>query len=478
MNYFLYILILALMFSGCDNSQQQDQNQTELNQSNIDQYHVEEKKVVKEEKTLTIYIHGFSKDGFQADGVYGDEVDDKSLDLIRELSENNKSKNIVSSTTYYGSTPPAYYTQNDIDEIENITKIYGGGIPRYATIVGKYIKHILNETNATEVNILSVSMGSLVNRWLIEKDIENLASQKLIKKWLSIEGVIAGNYAASSNRLNDIVNTFVDTSIDIEHMRYKWISDNLSAPTLAGSPYYKDILMGQVGSTNDNLNNYALTWLMGQSGQFFPNDGYQKLDDTYFQNILESSKYHGFPPTLTFFHQNHLTLQGDKGAWAQAATFFSSSKRIKITLINATVSDIHENNEWYFNQLPAEVVFESEVYSEEVYNRWGITDAISERVIQSGALDVHEYNKDGETKSFEQVIYDDFVLESETKLILRLAGYEIDYDFKYGIYEASNDYTSLGESIIEVELQDGIYEVESNEWNGYIKVEVILIASL
>ena len=90
-------------------------------------------------------------------------------------------------------------------------------------------------------------MGSLVTRWLIEKNLENLSSDKKIEKWISVEGVVRGNYALSQVSSSSIMNLFFTNSPETEHMKYNWIKENLnSSPNEMNSPYYDDILVGQI----------------------------------------------------------------------------------------------------------------------------------------------------------------------------------------------------------------------------------------
>jgi hypothetical protein len=156
-------------------------------------------------KTVTVYIHGFDPKGYRESGVFGEDIVEPFFDEIPTYigipttanEEDLNKPNIFASTTYYGDTTPDYYTDADVSELDAVTKKYGGGIPRYALIVAKYAKHLLERTGAQQVNFVSGSMGSLVTRWLIEKDVENLASHKQIARWFSVEGVVNGNYAAS-----------------------------------------------------------------------------------------------------------------------------------------------------------------------------------------------------------------------------------------------------------------------------------------
>ncbi len=425
---------------------------------------------------LTLYIHGFDKNGYKQIGVYGDSYDDAAIQKFRELSayqssDSNAPINKLEATSYYGDTSPLYYTDQDTQDINNITTQWNGGIPRYAMIVAKYAKHLMQQENVDQINIVSGSMGSLVTRWMIEKDVEGLASNKKISKWYSLEGVIAGNYVAGKK---DIIDKFYDDldSIDILHMSPKWIENNLHSPASeADSPYYKHILLGQEASTDDDLNNGALSNFLFLNGQFSANDGTQRVKDSHFTSITEQARYNNLPPTLTLIHKHHLNIKEHTGAWASVATFLNAKKRITITLLDAQVDNIHEKIRWYNRK--AEIIFASKVYSPQTQLIWGTTDAISERTRSGATLPVHKYKKNGEKRILNQLVFDQFVPADETKLHINFTVEEVDYGPKYGVYEARNNhYNLIDDMSLHVPLINGVYPYTSNDWNFRLKIEV------
>ncbi len=456
----LFILSIFL-FMGCGSEDGKESR--DLNSTGVET-------VEKVPREVTVYIHGYDKDGYKKRGVYGDTSTDMVIDNLVEFTDlptmynfdKENFTNIITMTEYYGDEAPAYYIQQDIDDIEKVTKAHGGGIPRYATIVAKFIKHVMDESGADEVNIVSASMGSLVTRWLIEKDIEGLASSKKIKKWLSIEGVIRGNYVASNSIVMGLIDPFEKQYIDTKHMDYSWINKNLAD---ASHPNYKDIFMGFIGSTHDK--DGYLDSLLTVNGQLQANDGVQLLKDTKFISTPNHT------PTYTNFYQDHLGIKKDRGAWAGAATFLSSKKHVKITLLNAKVENLHESI--YFLNKRAEIVFESRVFSSKVYEKFGVEDAISERIVEGGALNMVKYSKKGENKFIGQTLFNDFVLDDEAELSLVIEGYELDKFVIYGVREPSfeSSKSSLGKVEIEIPLREGVYEVTGKDWYGKIEMEFI-----
>jgi hypothetical protein len=304
-----------------------------------------------------------------------------------------------------------------------------------------------------------------VTRWLIEKDIEHLASEKMIDKWLSIEGVIRGNYAASNSVLMELVDPIAKQHIDTKHMDYSWIQNNLEG-TSATHPNYKDIQMSFISSTHDK--DGALDTFLSVNGQLQSNDGVQLLRDTKFSHTPNHT------PTYTHFYQDHLGIKDDKGAWAQVATILSSKRRVKITLESAQISDLHEHIHKYFNK-QAEIVFESTVKSPKVYENFGIDQDISERIVAGGALNLLKYKKENERKMVGQVIFNDFVLEDEKELSVKITGYELDKVLIYGVREIStkSSKASLGVVELNIPLEDATIEVFGQDWSGVVKVEIL-----
>ena len=80
--------------------------------------------------------------------------------------------NVVAMTSYSGDTPPAYWTPADRALLDQVTAQWGGGVPRYALVVARYARHVLERSGAEQVNFVSASFGSLIVRWLIEKDVD------------------------------------------------------------------------------------------------------------------------------------------------------------------------------------------------------------------------------------------------------------------------------------------------------------------
>jgi hypothetical protein len=286
---FLLVVVVS-MFIGCgSSSKSKDDKKVQTN--HIHELASTDKKETlaeKDSKTLTIYVHGYDPKGYKRVGVFGNDNYDKVIDKMVEFTEfdttktyDNKSKNIIAITPYYGNQAPSYYTQEDKDELNAV----GEGIPRYALIIAKFAKEMIKETNSTSLNIVSASMGSLVTRYLIEKDLEHIKSDKLIKKWLSLEGVIVGNIGSSNDGLYSIVNMFQKQPFEVSQMKYSWIKNQFGASL----ENLKDIDIAFESSTDDDLNKKAISNFTHEA-----NDGVQAVKDTYIDGYAH-----------TYFHDSH-----------------------------------------------------------------------------------------------------------------------------------------------------------------------------
>ena len=105
---------------------------------------------------------------------------------------------------------------------------------------------------------------------------------------------------------------------------------------------------------------------------------------------------------------------------------------------------------------PAEVVFESRVYSPAVESRWGVRDALCTREKEGAVAPLRRYARAGETQAFQHVVFDDLVLDEESELRLVLRAEEIDYDWRYGVLETVQQpyYDDLGSGGLSVSTQE------------------------
>ena len=432
--------------------------------------------------TCTIVVHGFDPDGADLEGVFGADQWDETWDSIAEMAglpnigqpDGIFQPNVIAATTYYGSTPPDYYTSQDLADIESITAEWGGGIPRYAAIVAKYAEFVMERSGAEQVNFLSGSMGSYVVRWLIEKDVENLASDVKIARWFSLAGVVSGNWAASNDLALDLNDLFGTPSIDIDQMNYAWCEENVHSPrTEADSPFYGNILVGMLGTVN--LDDGYLTTILELEGEPQANDGVVTLADSYFHTITPQSQFLGKNPTMSQYYETHESMLDCQGIWYQSVNFLTGKKRVTVKIVSAQVNDINEPDDPWWDFTPAEIVFQSQAFSPIVAGM-GIENPLSIRHREYINAPMRYFNEDGETQNFEQIIYDDFLTTDETVLEIELWAEEVDWDENYDLTETigyGNPIDDMGGDWMTVSVeQSGNYTFSVADWNCNIEVEV------
>jgi hypothetical protein len=436
-------------------------------------------------RTATLYVHGFDLAGASRAGVYGDEFHEAVADSIAALARLPVSHaadgplppNVVIGVRYYGDTAPSWYTATDRADVDAVTAAWGGGVPRYATIVAKFARRVLQRSGASQLNVVSASFGSLVARWMIEQNVEGLASDGRIARWLNVEGVLGGNWAASHADALSALDVLSLEPIDIEHMTHDWIDAHIHLPHgEADSPRYAGILVGQIASTDDRYNDSALSLAMAVDRDWQPNDGVQALPDARFQSVTAQSQLMGLPPTFALFHATHFGLKDVRGAWADAATFLTQRRRVTVTMTSATVTNLHEPELPFWDWRPGEIVFESRVHSPAVARRWGISDPVCAIVEAGGAAPIRRFNRDGETQAMDHVVFDDFVLAEETALDVELRAYDVDLDPHYGVYETVIQpyLDDLGAGTISVStLAPGTYTFGATDWNCRLSVSVV-----
>jgi pimeloyl-ACP methyl ester carboxylesterase len=421
----------------------------------------------------TVVIHGFDENGSTDDGKVG-------LDISYDLAEDMASlldvptgltqpavPNQITATEYYGDRYPDYYLDADKDEVDDITDDYDGGIPRYAAIVAKFCRQVMKRSGARQVNVVGFSMGALIGRWMIENDYDHLASQGKIARFVTVSGVVCGNWAcAESGSLVDYIRDEYDDleAIDVEHMDYDWIEDNLHDPrTEMDNPLYAGIQVMHWASTDDDKYSHALTVASDE-----PNDGVQLCEDMSFQDVTSRSKFNNQRPTLSHMDATHDTAKEHQGMRAGLVAGLTSTRRVRVTLVDAKVKDMPESGE-------GEVVFGCRINSPLANTRYGITKPINRIDHQGHTIDPEEMDED-ERVTLDQVIFDDFVLPGEQSLTIDFDLREIDYDPFYGIYEDpfGDETESIGSEDMTIStLATADYTHDNDEWNGHIRVETI-----
>ncbi|MBN1517626.1 hypothetical protein JXA32_13770 [Candidatus Sumerlaeota bacterium] len=427
------------------------------------------------DQVATIVFDGIDSSGPSESGVVGI---DEEHSLIIEIGapmdlptgvDQPGAPNQITMARYYGDAYPGYYDAADAAEVDAITDLYGGGIPRYAAIMAKFCAHVMERSGARQINVAGASMGAYVARWMIENDYEGLASSGRIARFITLEGVVCGNWICSQGgSLADLLDDDYDIdTIDVEQMDYDWLEANLHNPrTEMDSPLYANMIVMHWISTDDDLYESALTLASGEA-----NDGIGLCVDAYFHEVTERSKYFGQRPTKSFAYATHDSLRDYPGIRAGLAADLTSTRRVRVTLQTVRVTDLPESA----IMGEGEAVFGCEVYSPRAATRFGVTDPVNRIDYLGRTIELIELDED-EDVAINQQLFDDFVLPGEQTLRLEFDVREIDNDYFYGIIENpfGDDTEELDSDITIIStLSNGSYVHESADWRGEILVEVI-----
>lgn len=424
-------------------------------------------------EVATIFVHGFSADGAGNSGVVGE---DSSYVFATNLVSatglpnglaNPTAPNQVTATTYYGNQYPAYYTAQDIADVNAATATYGGGVPRYAAIVAKYARHVMERSGASQVSLVGVSFGGLITRYIIEKDLENLASTGKIARWIGVEGVIAGNFAASEGGV--LAQAFFDQQyggapIDLEHMKYTWVNANIHAPYYsAGAPWLADFPVHFWIAGDDNLFGKFVTQMSGKA-----NDGVALQEDAILRHLPAELLHESMLPTESVLHANHETLKNAPGLYAGLAAQLTSRQRVTVSLRQVKV--LREFDGGPRGQ--GEYVFGVQVFSPQAATL-GVTTPIQDLRAEDNSLPYIQLTP-GTGQAVNFTWFDDMVLPGETTLRLKTNAEEIDGDLIYQINEQAGD---VRQALTNAELEisathNGEYTIETADWTGVVEVKV------
>jgi len=374
--------------------------------------------------TVVVFVHGFDPDGFRATGIFGDDLWREDLGRLAAVlrqptwQDDPTAPSQVGATTYYGDTPPSWYT--DADRAADSSA--AAGMPRYALRVARYIRHLLERASAaTAVNIVSASMGTEVARYLIEHDLLLLASEQKITRWGQLVGVLAGNWAAS--HAPDLLTR--TASPDVEQMSYEWVNANISANRTMNSPFYGPMIITNWIATDDG--DGVLTLLSDR-----PNDGTNLSVDESFSDFTTAAALHPATdgtlqmPGRSFGHTTHTGTSDNDGVWAGVAAMSHNNVRVTATLTRVQALSTGDS----LFQGRGEWVFSASVNSPRAAALYGATQPLDHFIRQGGNPPLFRFGRN-ETQFPNLVLFDQIVPPGETELRLTLWAEELDWHPKF-----------------------------------------------
>ena len=437
------------------------------------------------DKTATIHVHGWNLPGATKTGNVGDDRGGGStVDGIRRFSTlpagttSPTAPNQIVATEYYGAAFPSYYTATDQAEVAAQK-----GIPRYALIVAKYARHVLDRSGAEGINLTCHSMGCEISRYLIENDIGHLVSAGKLKRWVSFAGVVNGATLADIDggmQLDKIAKLLGLDLVDVAHMNRSWVQQYVAVydhRRLEGnSPLWANLIVHHVKATDPRIDSALGIPLMDVFGYSkVPNDGVVLGEEMFLHSQADAAKWATPSGTLLpvgqSHHQaNHFNITEHVGAQAIAAAALTGKRRARITLKSLTLIKDHESG--LFDKAPAEVVVESQIrypYVKAIEPSDPLLDEVS---TARRNAPLYRLNK-GETLAPNYLVFDGPVFDAQTSVALSIKLSETDFYPAAGLNEnALAPSFQLGELNQEVPLSDGDYTVTTADVKFTVHVAV------
>lgn len=437
------------------------------------------------DKTATIHVHGWNLPGATKTGNVGDDRGGGgAVDGIRRFSmlpagtAAPTAPNQVVATEYYGATFPSYYSAADQAEVKALK-----GIPRYALIVAKYARQVLARSGAEGVNLTCHSMGCEISRYLIENDVEHLASTGRIRRWVSFAGVVNGATLADidgGKQLDNIAKLLGLDLIDVEHMNRKWVEQYVASydhhRVEGNNPAWAGLLVHHIEATDPHIDSALGIPLMDVFGYGkVPNDGIVLDDEMYLHSQADAAKWQTpagalLPVGQSHHLANHFTITDQPGAQAIAAAALTGSRRARVTLSSVTLIKDHESG--ILDAAPAEVVVESRVRYPYVKAIDPSDPLLDEVTMERRNAPLFRLSK-GATLAPNLLLFDGPVFDAQTSLALGVKLLETDFYPAAGVNENFfSPSASLGELNQEVPLTTGDYTVTTADAKFTVHVAV------
>ncbi len=451
--------------------------------------------------TMTIQVHGFSvvSDGEFEEEVYGQARRSGDLgdlmrrfqpDVVNGLEEPGNPRQVI-GVEYYGATPADWLSPEDIEEIEAFDADSVDALHRYALIVGKFIRWRMETTGATDVNLLCHSMGCHVTRYMLENDIEGVASSGVVARWMTVAGVIAGARLA---RLFDnptvrgaaellALNTsdFVHMNPDVVVDRSAWWDHDVRAannPRLTGLVVHHTVATDpRVSETGDLV---RLLDLNNPDDE--PNDGIVYTLDEYFHTqdpAVSPRSLDGdpVPPTRSYQNLDHFRITESEATGVLAAAALYHRRRVYVTLRNVNVlNDLEQDSLIDFaNQgaPPADFAARARVrFDPYIQDTFGRSVVVHDQLVEDRSPELRTITQ-GRPIDARYPVFEGPVFDEMTELYAEIELLEVDWFPRWGIREWALDaHERLAEWRGAIELRDHEFEITSGNVRATVEVRV------
>lgn len=452
--------------------------------------------------TLTVKFHGFDfvSDAAWPGIVYGDAVDPGPYGellaslvpgLVDGLREPSSPRQHVWGE-YYGGTPASYLSADEVAEIESYDAKSPWALHRYALIAAKFIRHRLALSGTHHVNIYCHSMGCHITRYLIEHDLESLATENAIVRWVPIAGVLMGAdlariYANPTVREN--VDRVPVNAIDFLHMHPDFVTDHSAIydhrRQEANSPLFSGILVHQIAGTDPHLRvtGNLISLLDYDNPDDDPNDGIVFTAEESFHGQAPAVQFvtasgASIMPTASRLYFDHLVIPTTDNSCVLVAAGCFGSRKVYLSVSSLTLLDDFERNSRldlrHSGTAPAEVAIAAEVrFDPYVSDLTGKSLIVHQQFLSDHTLSIRSMDE-GVATRLDYPIFEGPVLDGMASLHLSLTVLEVD---NYPRADVAEDIFDPADPVLEyqadVPLVDGDIAFANTSAQGVLAVRMV-----
>ncbi len=452
-------------------------------------------KVYDNDTTISVELHGFNvvnAEDFD-ETVYG-EARGGGDALLRRFHpellqgrEHPEAPNQVVGVEYYGGTPAEWLSPEQIELIESFDVRTNEALARYAHVAAFFIRHRMALSGATHVNLFCHSMGCHVSRYLIEHDLEGLASGNHIVRWVTQAGVVAGARLArlfDNPVVRDIAEGLQLNTSDFIHMHPDYVREHTAIWDhqlhRAGNPLLGGVLMHHLVATNPAVSATAdLVRLLDLNNpEDEPNDGIQYSLDEYFHEQPEALRFRtlageALMPTRSYLFIDHLEIGDTEGANALIAAGLFARRKVYLTVRDIELRSDREGDDVLDfeeqGRAPAEIAVQSVIR----YPRPDGNVVVGEQRVEHRSPEIFHLREgrpiDADYRIFEAPVFDDM-----QTLGVQLDLLEVDFYPRFGVREWALDiHESLGGLHADLPLEDGRHVIDTEYVRAEIELRVV-----
>jgi hypothetical protein len=392
---------------------------------------------------------------------------------------------------YFGAVPADYLTEADRAEIEAYPHQTDAALHRYALVVAKGIERRMLETGATHVNVICHSMGCHIARYMIENDIEGLASASKLVRWGTVAGVICGARLArlyDNERVREVGDTLGFNAVDFVHMNPDYVTDHSAVWDHklheGNNPLFSGMLIHHVVATNPVIDNLVLPVVLIDlyNPVDEPNDSIVFTEDEYFHAQSDAAGFQTpsgvrLTSTRTSLNLAHEVIRDDERAGLLVAAAITGSRKVFVTLRSITLLVDHEKDgSLDFSEEglpPAELVAESTVRFNPYLEDTFATDIVAhEQLLVNRTLSIVSMSE-GDTVAVDYSLFSGPVFDAMTSMQLEMRLLEVDTYPRYDLDEAlvSGSEVLLAETL-DLPLSNHTTTVANGDVSALVEVRI------